>query len=226
MKPRSLTLIALALTIAWAPAAAHGPAVRHAAVAVELAAPTSTELPLEPPERSAERSAKRLAERSPDLSVIAQTVIDYLLADWKQQFRSTSFPNAMSNLGIEPDDDLRLEIAEHFRDNSNLANNLQWWGTNNYIFSNLEKRLAKYLINALEKDERVPDPAETAAALGISEAELASRLDFMSRAGFAQEAAGEELGYELAPGYRRWAGPLQHNFHTVTIEGERPFDVW
>ena len=41
--------------------------------------------------------------RAQELSGDAQRVIDYLLDDWANQFRSTSIPLAMDNLEMEPD---------------------------------------------------------------------------------------------------------------------------
>lgn len=160
-----------------------------------------------------------------ELSPDASRVVDYLLADWQRQFSSTTIPHAMQYIGLEPDDELRLEVIEHLRANDGLAQNLQWWGANNYLFSNFEKRLAKYLILTHERVGEMPSLAQAAETFGVPEAEIALRLTFMTTAGFLQTAS-TPLGFGLAPGYRRWAGPLQHNFHTVRIEGEAPLDVW
>ena len=160
-----------------------------------------------------------------ELSPDARQGVDYLLKDWQRQFSSTSIPHAMEYIGLEADDALRLELIEHLRANDSLARNLQWWGANNYLFSNLEKRLAKYLILRQGKAERAPALTEVAVLFELAEAELNARLDFMVSAGFLQEA-DSPLGVALAPGFRRWAGPLQHNFHTLRIEGEAPLDVW
>ena len=78
--------------------------------------------------------------RAQELSGDAQRVVDYLLDDWAKQFRSTSIPLAMENLEMAPSDAMRLEIGQHFRDHTDLANNLRFWGANNYIFTNEEKR--------------------------------------------------------------------------------------
>ncbi len=164
--------------------------------------------------------------RAQELSADAQRVVDYLLDDWAKQFRSTSIPLAMDNLAMEPDDVLRLEIGRHFREHTDLARNLRFWSANNYIFTNEEKRLAKFLIQAHETSERTPALDETAGALGVDPESLRDRLAFMAEAGFLQPDPGQELGFALADGYESWGGPLRHNFHTVRVEGERPFDVW
>lgn len=165
------------------------------------------------------------AEPGQQLSADARRVVDYLVDDWQKQFRSTSIPLAMHNLGIEPDDVLRLEVLEHLRANMSLANNLTYWGPNNYVFSNQEKLIAKYLIHMRERAARPASVAEATAALELEANLLRERLAFMASAGFLEESS-DPLGFSLTPGYKRWAGPLQHNFHTVRIEGERPFDVW
>ena len=153
-------------------------------------------------------------------------VIDYLLKDWQKRFRSTSIPLAMKNLGMKPDDDLRLKIGQHFRENTHIANNLKFWGANNYILSNDEKLIAKYLINTFEAEKRMPQMQELSKALEMSSDKLKDRLAFMAKAGLLERSDDGDLGYKLAEGYHRWGGPLRYNFHTVGIEGEKPFDVW
>lgn len=160
-----------------------------------------------------------------DLSADGQRVVDYLRKDWQRKFSSTTIPHAMQFMGMQPDDDLRLEIVGYLRAHDGLARNLQWWGANNYLFTNLEKRLAKYLILLHDKGDPYPSAAAAAAALEISEQQLRARLAFMQAGGFLR-GADNDLGFALADGFRRWAGPLQHNFHTVRIEGQAPLDVW
>ena len=150
------------------------------------------------------------------LSSDAQRVVEYLLADWAQQFRSTSIPLAMANLGIDPNDALRLEIGQHFRDHPELANNLRFWGANNYILTNEEKR----------KQGQTPGPEDVTRAIAIPRERLQGRLAFMAEAGLLGRDASHTLGFSLIADYEPWGGPLRHNFHTVRIEGERPFDVW
>lgn len=164
-------------------------------------------------------------ESAPQLSADAQRVVDYLVDDWRKQFRSTSIPLAMDNLGLDLDDDLRLEVLAHLRENTDLANNLTYWGPNNYVLSNQEKLIAKYLIHMHEREARPASVSEATEALEVEEPYLHERLAFMASTGFLVQSA-DPLGFALAPGYKRWGGPLQHNFHTVKIEGERPFDVW
>ena len=166
------------------------------------------------------------AARAQDLSGDAQRVVAYLLDQWAQQFRSTSIPLAMANLDMAPDEVLRLEIARHFRDHTELARNLRFWGANNYIFTNEEKRIAKFLIDAHEQEGRTPLLGEAARALEVSPEHLRGRLAFMAQAGFLQPDPSQELGVSLIEEYEPWGGPLRHNFHTVSLEGEKPFDVW
>jgi len=168
------------------------------------------------------------AETRPDagsgeLSPAARKVVDYLLADWQKQFRSTSIDKAMTALGMAADDDLRLAIGEHFRAHPELSRNLRYWGANNYLLSNDEKRIAKVLINAFRDEERLPDAAEIARVVELPQQEVAARLAYLARAGLL-ERRGET--YAPADGWQTWGGPLRYNFHTVTVEGQAPFDVW
>ncbi len=163
--------------------------------------------------------------RAQELSADAQRVVAYLVDQWAQQFRSTSIPLAMDNLEMEPNDALRLEIGQHFRDHTELARNLRFWSANNYIFTNEEKRIAKFLIGAHEQGG-TPQLAEAAGILDVSLEHLRSRLRFMAQAGFLESDPSQDLRFSLIEEYEVWGGPLRHNFHTVRVEGEKPFDVW
>ena len=153
-------------------------------------------------------------------------MVDYLLADWEMKFRSTSIPWAMSNLGIEQGDELRLEVANYLRANKRKANNLKWWGANNYILTDDEKRIAKYLLNGYGQEQHLPTLDKLAAAVALPSRELDRSLAFMARMGFLVKEPAGPLGYDLAAKAHRWGGPLRHNFHTVIIAGQKPFGVW
>lgn len=159
------------------------------------------------------------------LSADAEKVVEYLLADWDKQFRSTDISTAMDNLGMEQDDKMRLQIGEHFRENSNLARNLRYWGPNNYLLNNDEKRIAKYIIFIFEKNNRYPTLSEASIALEFEEEYIKERLAFINKAGLIHPS-DNEIRYNLVDKYNTWGGPLRYNFHTVTVEGEKPFGVW
>ena len=133
----------------------------------------------------------------------------------------------MKNLRYErPRDDLRLQIAEYFGKHLDIANNLQWWGVNNYLLSNDEKIMAKYLINTYRDEQRLPDLAELSKAIRIPDKKLPDRLHFMVEAGLLKPSNEEKLGFAFADGYGRWGGPMRYNFHTVHVRNEPSFDVW
>ena len=160
------------------------------------------------------------------LSSEGQKVVGYLLADWQERFRSTTIPHAMANLGMKTSDDLRLEVIRHLRNNPELARNIRFWGANNYLLTNEERRIAKYLLNTSRDENRLPDIRELTAVLGGSEKEFRERLAFMAKVGLLATSATEPLGYELSEDAELWGGPLRHNFHTVTIGNEAIFDIW
>jgi len=161
-----------------------------------------------------------------ELSPKAKQIVDYLLADWSKHMHSTGISLAMDNLGFEPDDVLRLEVGEHFRGHTEIANNLKFWGANNYILSSEEKRIAKQIINTFDLEEELPTIDALVQELGIPEARLRDRLRFLRDAGLLQEAAESPIGYKLIRQYGRWGGPLRHNYHTITIGDGKPFGVW
>ena len=166
-----------------------------------------------------------LTDREGKLSDDAEKVIEYLLADWAKQFRSTDISTAMDNLGIEQDDELRLQIGEHFRENTKIARNLRYWGANNYILNNDEKRIAKLIIFLFKKENRYPTLSEASKTLDLEEEYIEQRLAFINKTGLIHPS-DTEIRYELAADYSTWGGPLRYNYHTVSVEGEKPFGVW
>lgn len=153
-------------------------------------------------------------------------IIKYLLDDWDIPMHSTNIDLAMKNLNIEPDNVLRLQVGQYLRENVDIADNLKFWGANNYILNNEEKRIAKFIINAFNSENRMPLLTEAAEELKIPAEELKTRLTYMANAGLLVASGNENLGYGLADGYELWGGPLKYNFHTITVENEKSFDVW
>jgi hypothetical protein len=164
--------------------------------------------------------------RASELSADAQNIVDYLFEDWGQRMHATSIALAMKNLGIGENDDLRIEVGDYFRSNNRLHKNITYWGANNYILSNEEKRIAKWLIVTFERENRVPGLPELANGLGLPEEALKRRLAFMARTGLLEASNTHDLGYQLIQKYSGWGGPLRFNFHTVRIGDGKPFDVW
>ncbi len=162
---------------------------------------------------------------SDELSSDAEDVIRYLLADWRKQYRSTDIATAMDNIGLKQDDEMRLQIGNHFRENKRLASNLRFWGPNNYILSHTEKLITKYLMHKIEREGGYPTIAETVKALGIDKKTLTERFAFMKKAGILVSAKNS-IKYSLVFDYKTWGGPLRYNSHIVTVEGEQPFGVW
>lgn len=168
----------------------------------------------------------RAASPAEELSPQGRRVVEYLLEDWKTHMHSTSIPLAMQNLGIPPDDELRLEVGKHFRQHPELANNLRWWGANNYLLSNEEKRIAKFLIGQEAASGEFLSLAEISRELELREDRLRGRLEFLARAGLLEPATTGEPAYRLAEQAASWGGPLRYNYHTITIGDGKPFDVW
>jgi len=171
------------------------------------------------------RAQDELYGKTIPLSRKGERVVDYLLKDWRKQFRSTDIATAMTNLGMNQDDELRLSIALHLRNNRGLANNLRFWGPNNYILSNDEKRFTKYLIHMVEREGRYPSLSESAKTLDLSQEYLSRRLEFMEAVGLVNRS-NNILKYSFVKNYNTWGGPLRYNYHTLYVDGEKPFAVW
>ena len=161
-----------------------------------------------------------------DLPAEGSRIVNELVDQWKTRFRSTDLALAMSNLGVPADDDLRLQGGAHLRANTSLARPLRTWGANNYILSNDEKVIAKYLISFFEDKKQMPTLGEAEEATGVPKEDLSARLEFMARAGFLKKTADTPIGFSLGEDYETWGGPLRYNFHTVSVEGEKAFGVW
>ncbi len=155
----------------------------------------------------------------------AQQVVDYLLEDWSQHMHSTSIAQAMANLKMPQDDELRLLVGDHFRANPDLHFNLRSWGANNYLLSDEEKRIAKFLIAHFETEKQLPGTDAMTVQLGIAPEEVQQRMAYLARTGFLRPSE-EGAKYRLADKYLRWGGPLRFNYHTITIGEEDPFAVW
>ena len=160
------------------------------------------------------------------LSAQGQKIIDYLVEDWNGKFHSTTIPHAMENLGLPVDDGLRLEIIAHLRANPKLSRNLRFWGANNFLLTNNERRMAKLLLNAWRDSQDLPTLKSASKTLGLTEKEVAAMLAFMAESGFLAADGDSGLGYSLAEDAALWGGPLRHNYHTIHVAGEDKFDVW
>lgn len=161
-----------------------------------------------------------------ELSADARRIVDEIVDQWAGKFRSTDISLAMSALGISANDDLRLEVGEHLRANTGLARPLRTWGANNYILSNDEKVIAKYLMSFFENEKQMPTLGEVAEASEVPQEDLSARLEFMARAGLLKKSDDTDIGFSLGEDYEKWGGPLRYNFHTVSVEGEKAFGVW
>ncbi|MEE9190680.1 MAG: hypothetical protein V3U16_07915 [Candidatus Neomarinimicrobiota bacterium] len=161
-----------------------------------------------------------------NLTTDGQRVVDYLLSDWKKRFHSTTIHQAMANLNIKPDDLLRLSVGQYIRDNPGIARNIRFWSANNYILSDQEKRIIKYLIFTGEKTDLTPSLRVMSKDLVINENNLQDRLSFLAKTGILIKDSDRPLGYSLVNNYSNWGGPLRYNFHTVTVDDANPFGVW
>ena len=166
------------------------------------------------------------ATEAQELTAEGNKVVQELLADWETRFRATDIATAMNNLEIAPNDELRLAVGERFREDPAMARPLRQWGAKNFILSNDEKRLAKYLISVYEQSKAMPSLAAIAEAVELPADEVKARLEFMAKAGLLERSESQAPGYALVEDYATWGGPLRYNFHSVAVEGTKPFGVW
>lgn len=150
-------------------------------------------------------------------------LIKYLVADWSIHMHSTSIPHAMEALDIPENDELRITLRDFFANAKDKEDNVKFYGPNNYLFTNTEKRIAKYLVNTFESTESFPSVAEISDNIGLSSAKVDSRLTFFADAGLLDN---DGSGYKFVDKYKRFSGALKFNFHTISVEAGDKFDVW
>ena len=159
-------------------------------------------------------------------------IIKYLIADWSIHMHSTSIPHAMEALDIPENDELRITLRDYFANEKEKQNNIKYYGPNNYLLANTEKRIAKYLVNTFESTEKLPTLSEISDYIGITDSEAERRLDFLADAGLLdprpniQNNSQKEIEYKFVEKYNRFSGALKYNFHTISVESGDKFDVW
>ena len=77
----------------------------------------------------------------------------------------------------------------------------------------------------IERNGKYPSLPESSKVLDLSRDYIADRLKFMDAVGILKKS-NNILKYKLVDNYATWGGPLRYNYHTLYVEGEKPFGVW
>jgi hypothetical protein len=154
-----------------------------------------------------------------------QKVINYLVADWGEDYSVTSVDIAMAALKMQQSDETRFRIGSHIKAHPELHEIIRRWGWVTLVLTPDEKLIARTLINAERDGKPQPTVSEIATAVGITEAQADRGLSMLERYEILQRAATKDAGYKVAPRYIKWEPRLDFIFHKVSLDSGRQFNT-
>jgi len=154
-----------------------------------------------------------------------QKVINYLVADWGEDYSVTSVDIAMTALKMKQSDERRFRIGSHIKAHPELHEIIRRWGWVTLVLTPDEKLIARTLINAERDGKPQPTVSEIATAVGITEAQVDRGLSMLERYELLQRAATKGAGYKVVPRYIKWEPRLDFIFHTVSLDSGRQFNT-
>ncbi len=149
-------------------------------------------------------------------------VVDFLRAEWEQDFRITTIQQAADALGLPGEDSLRLRVGRHLAADPGLNSKLERWGPVAFILTEEEKLLARCLQRQGRTTGALPSSQELSEVLGQSTAAVDAGLEILMDLGLLVRQADTCV---LAKDFEEQAGALGFNFHTVLLESGERFNV-
>ncbi len=159
------------------------------------------------------------------LSAEEQKVINYLVADWGEDYSVTSVDIAMAALKMQPSDESRFRIGNHIKAHPELHEIIRRWGWVTLVLTPDEKLIARTFINAERDGKPQPTVSDIAKAVGITEAQTDQGLSMLERYEILQRAASKGAGYKVVARYIKWEPRLDFIFHTVSLDSGRQFNT-
>ena len=159
------------------------------------------------------------------LNVEEQRVINYLVADWGEDYSVTSVDIAMTALKMKPSDETRFRIGSHLKAHPELHEIIRRWGWVTLVLTPDEKLIARTLINAERDGKPQPTTSDIAKAVGITEAQADLGLSMLERYEILERTATKGAGYKVVPRYIKWEPRLDFIFHKVSLDSGRQFNV-
>ena len=169
--------------------------------------------------------AKQSPKKQARLNAEEQKVINYLVADWGEDYSITSVDIAMAALKLPPSDEIRFRIGNHIKAHPELHEIIRRWGWVTLVLMPDEKLIARTLINAERDGQPQPTVADIAKAVGITEAQTDGGLSMLERYEILQRAASKGAGYKVVTRYIKWEPRLDFIFHKVSLDSGRQFNT-
>lgn len=169
--------------------------------------------------------SKQTQKKQAQLNAEGQKVINYLVADWGEDYSVTSVDIAMAALKMKPSDEKRFRIGSHIKAHPELHEIIRRWGWVTLVLTPDEKLIARTLINAERDGKPQPTTSDIAKAVGITEAQTERGLSMLERYEIVQRAEGKGAGYKVVPRYIKWEPRLDFIFHKASLDSGRQFNV-
>ncbi len=170
-------------------------------------------------------ASKQSPKKQVRLNSEEQKVINYMVADWGEDYSVTSVDIAMAALKMKPSDETRFRIGNHIKAHPELHEIIRRWGWVTLVLTPDEKLIARTLINAEPDGKPQPTISEIAKEVGIPEAQAERGLSMLERYEIVQRAASKGAGYKVVSRYTKWEPRLDFIFHKVSLDSGRQFNV-
>ena len=174
---------------------------------------------------AAQANSNQRPKKQTPLNSEEQKVINYLIADWGEDYSVTSVDIAMAALKVKPSEETRFRIGSHIKAHPELHEIIRRWGWVTLVLTPDEKLIARTLINAEREGKPQPTVAEIAKAVAVTEAQVDQGLSMLERYEIVQRAASKGAGYKVVPRYIKWEPRLDFIFHKVSLDSGRQFNV-
>jgi hypothetical protein len=170
-------------------------------------------------------TAQQKSGKSAPLNAQEKKVIEYLVADWGEDYSVTSVDIAMAALKVKPSDETRFRVGSHIKARPELHEIIRRWGWVTLVLTPDEKLIARSLINAQRDGKPEPTVAEIAKAVGITAEQTDRGLAMLERYEIVRHATGKGASYKVAPRYIKWEPRLDFLFHRVSLDTGRQFNT-
>lgn len=159
-----------------------------------------------------------------ELGTDERGVIDYLRRQWDRPLRLTTVAQAEEATGHSRGTNLRLKIADTLAANPDLYPVVRRFGVATLVLNEDEKLLGRRLVQ-LGSGGTV-SAAELSADVGIAPDELDRALNTLQHLQLISwQSQDGWLSYLLASNFAERLGPLGFNFHGVSLQSGKRFNV-